>query len=151
MEKISRTELIDNTINNYGQFLKTIQARGIEISVCGITPVGDQNNIYNYPYYAERFVQNCIFQEFNSRLNSFCDESGMQFLNIYPLASDDSGFLFKDYSSDGLHLNGKILPDIENMLYSRYGEKLRIRKIINHFLQKSYDPEVNHLPTFHRM
>jgi len=132
-EKIPWSELIDNTIHNYGEFLTTIQQLGIKICVCGIIPVGEENNRYNYPYYAERSVQSSIFQEFNSKLNSYCNLVGIQFLDIYSKVSDEEGFLLKDYSDDGVHLNGKILPEIENMLYSKYGEKLRLIKIINKY------------------
>jgi lysophospholipase L1-like esterase len=134
--KTSISELIDTTIQNYGKCLKTIQGQGIEICVCGITPVGNERNIYNYLFYAERSIQSSIYQEFNRKLKSYCDLSGIQFLNIYPIVSDEEGLILKDYSDDGVHLNKKILPKIENMLYSKYGVKLRIRKIISQYWNK---------------
>jgi hypothetical protein len=137
-ENISISELIDNTIRNYGKLIATIQERGIDVCVCGICPVGEEKNIYKYPYYAEQSVQISIFQEFNTKLKSFCDLSGIQFLNLYPLVSDMNGFILNDYSDDGLHLNGKILPKIEQILYSKYGVKLRLRKIINQYWKKLY-------------
>jgi lysophospholipase L1-like esterase len=130
-EKMSLSELIDKTVHNYGEYIKMLKKQGIELCICGITPVGEEKNIYNYPYYAERHVQSSIYNEFNSKLKSYCEYSGVQFLNIYPLTSDASGFLQKAYSDDGLHLNAKILPNIEDMLYARYGMRLRIRNLIN--------------------
>jgi len=137
-EKTSIAELIDKTIQNYGKFLKMIQKHGIEICVCGITPVGEERNIYNYPYFAERPEQSSIYQEFNTKLKSFCDQSGINFLNIYPLVSDTDGFLKKDFSDDGIHLNERILPKIEKILYSSYGVKIRLRKIINQYKKNFY-------------
>jgi hypothetical protein len=135
-ENCSISELIDNTIYKYGKFLTTLHERGIEICVCGITPVGEEKNIYNYPYYAEPSVQSSIYQEFNTKLKDYCEISGIQFLNIYPLVSDADGFLITDYTDDNVHLNGKILPIIEQMLYSKYGVTIWLRKIINQYWMK---------------
>jgi lysophospholipase L1-like esterase len=130
------SELIQRTIHNYCNCIRKIKNQGIEVCICGITPPGEEGNIYHYPYYADRKLQQKIYQEFNSELKSHCDDFRICFLDIFPLVSDDSGFLLKEHSDDGLHLNKKILPLIEKMLQKKFGLKLTLRYKINQFKER---------------
>jgi len=130
------SDLIQRTIHNYCTFVRTIRNQGIEVCVCGITPPGDEENIYNYPYYAEKNLQKKIYQEFNSELKSYCNDFKINFLDIFPLVSDKSGFLLKEFSDDGLHLNNKFLPCIEKMLQKKYGLRLILRYKINQLKER---------------
>jgi lysophospholipase L1-like esterase len=127
------SELIQKTIHNYCTYVNKIKNQGIEVCVCGITPPGEEENIYDYPYYAEKDLQQKIYREFNNELKIYCNNFKINFLDIFPMASDDSGFLSKTYSDDGLHLNAKMLPLIEKMLQKKYGMKLILRYKINQF------------------
>jgi len=130
------SKLIQRTIHNYCNCMIKIKNQGIEVCVCGITPPGEEGNIYNYPYYAERKLQQKIYQEFNTELKSKCDDFQINFLDIFPLVSDESGFLLKEYSDDGLHLNNKFLPLIEKMLQKKYGLRLTLRYKINRLKER---------------
>jgi len=130
------SDLIQKTIHNYCTCVNKIKNQGIEVCVCGITPPGEEGNIYNYPYYAEKNLQKKIYQEFNSELKFNCDKFRIDFLDIFPLVSDESGFLLKEYSDDGLHLNKKILPLIEEMLQKKYGLRLTLRYKINQIKER---------------
>ena len=130
------SELIKKTIHNYCTFVRKIKKQEIEVCIYGITPPGEEGNIYNYPYYADRKLQQKIYHEFNSELKSYCNDFRINFLDIFPLVSDKSGFLLKEYSDDGLHLNNKILPSIEKMLQKKYGLRLVLRYKINQLKER---------------
>ena len=130
------SELIQKTIQNYLICIKKIRNQGIEVCICGITPPGEEDNIYHYPYYADRNLQQKIYREFNSELKSYCENLQINFLDIFPLVSDASGFLLKEYSDDGLHLNTKILPSIEKMLQKKYGLRISLRQKINQIKER---------------
>jgi lysophospholipase L1-like esterase len=130
------SDLIKITILNYCTYVEKIKNQGINVCICGITPPGEEGNIYNYPYYADRNLQQKIYQEFNSELKCNCNNLRINFLDIFPMVSDESGFLLKEYSDDGLHLNKKILPLIEKNLQKRYGWRLAFRNKINQFNER---------------
>lgn len=46
-------------------------------------------------------------KELNSKLEAFCDTCAAVYLNLYDLLIDESGYLSKEYSDDGFHLNQK--------------------------------------------
>lgn len=48
---------------------------------------------------------NKTIKHLNSEIKNLCGEYGYSFLEIYDLLLDEEGFLDKEYSDDGLHLN----------------------------------------------
>lgn len=42
----------------------------------------------------------------NDQLQTYCNEKGIRFVNLYPHFLDDNNQLSKQYTNDGLHLNG---------------------------------------------
>lgn len=105
------------------QELKNIE---IKFYICGIPPVDWKENysIVNiYKWQATPDTHEQIYKEFNSRLNTFCQEEGYKYLDIYSKTIDSNGFRKKEYDEDGIHLNRNTIPLVIYML-ERYGEKL---------------------------
>ncbi|TRX59596.1 glycoside hydrolase family 92 protein [Fulvivirga sp. M361] len=46
-------------------------------------------------------------RDINQQLKSYCDEIGLTYIDLVPVFSDENGKLNKQYSIDGLHLNGE--------------------------------------------
>jgi len=108
-ENIPISELINRTISNYGEVLQKLREKGVNFCVLSIPPVGKQENIYNFPYYATPELRSLINREFNKKLEAFCKESGSKFINIYPKVSDKNGFILENFAADKIHLNDKIV------------------------------------------
>ena len=49
---------------------------------------------------------NSSMLEINKRLKQYCEETGTTYIDLVPVFSDEKGKLDKQYSIDGLHLNG---------------------------------------------
>jgi lysophospholipase L1-like esterase len=52
-----------------------------------------------------RDLPNERIQRLNERLAAIADVEGATYLNLYPLFSDDAGYLKAEFTTDGLHLN----------------------------------------------
>lgn len=50
---------------------------------------------------------NASMLEINKRLKAYCEETGVTYIDLVPLFIDSKGKLSKEYSGDGLHVNGK--------------------------------------------
>ena len=44
-------------------------------------------------------------RELNSKLEAFCDTCAASYLNLFDLLVDEDGYLSREYSDDGFHLN----------------------------------------------
>jgi O-antigen chain-terminating methyltransferase len=146
--KFSISELIDRTIQSYGDFLLSLIEQGYYISVCGIVPVGTEENIYGYRYYATREVRSLIYQEFNSKLKSFCCKNNLKFMDIYEITSDEQGFFLPEYTDDGVHLNSKLISHIEQLAmdeFSMTNERLNNKSVSDKesFLFEIRDNEID--------
>lgn len=119
----SISELIDKTILNYGMTISEFKKRRYNLAIVGIVPVGTEENIYGYDYYASREIRSKIYREFNLKLRSFCIYSNLKYLDIYGATSDDMGYMLPEYTDDGVHLNSKILPFIEQWAMDEFKMK----------------------------
>ena len=120
-ETTSIPELINETISKYSEAIKQVNDAGYSIFVHGIVPAATQENIYNNPHYADRKTRLIINREFNKQLKSFCIKNGYRYLDIQSKFADESGFISKYFSTDGLHLNLKAILIIEKMLDRELG------------------------------
>lgn len=123
-KKCTITELIDNTIHNYGIVMKQLADMNIKFYICGIPPPGCEKNIYNYLWYATPEIHSKIYREFNHRLKNFCEQKSYRYLDIYSKIVDQDGFMKKEYAEDCVHLNNKALPFIVDMIKS-YGSQFK--------------------------
>jgi lysophospholipase L1-like esterase len=45
--------------------------------------------------------------EINKQLKAYCEETGITYIDLVPTFADENGKLSKQFSIDGLHVNGK--------------------------------------------
>lgn len=91
---INRGINIDLIFDNYKKIIIELQENNIEPYVQS-TLFTDLNSIDNHN-----------IEELNLKLKAFCKKKSITFIDLNPLLSK-SGRLSKNYSFDGLHLNGK--------------------------------------------
>lgn len=121
-EKFALTELIDETISNYGDALEQLKLMGITFFVYGTPPAAKQGNIYDYPFYAAPEMRIKINREFNERLKKFCKENDYKYMDIYSKVVDKKGFILEEYATDdGVHLNRKVKKFVINWLNKEFG------------------------------
>jgi lysophospholipase L1-like esterase len=140
---ISISELIDHTISNYGAVLKQLRDMNIFFCVYGIPAAGFEENIYKYQFYASPERRSKIYKEFNDKLKTFCEKNKYEYINIYPIVSDENGFLRKEYAADDVHLNERIIPFIESWLSKEFNSEMHIG-----FLGRCPSIEVTAVETF---
>lgn len=104
-EKITVTQLIDNTVHNFCSVMQELKDMGIRFYIIGIPPAGHEKNLYNYPWYATPEIHCNIYREFNQRLRDFCNKKGYRYLDIYARTVDDNGFIKQEFALDDVHLN----------------------------------------------
>jgi hypothetical protein len=101
-------QLIDKTIQNYGKILESIEKECFSFFVYGIPPASrEDNNIYHYPFFADRETRIFISRIFNEKLKDFCAKKGYRYLDIQSRFADASGLISKDFDFDSIHLNEK--------------------------------------------
>lgn len=113
-------EFIDRTLLNYGAVLKEISNNGFFVCVCGVAPACIEGNVTAYPYYGTSSVRADITKLFNEKLKYLCTGNNMPFIDMYTPAADRDGLRKKEYDTDGIHLNKKIIPHVRmqlNMLF----------------------------------
>lgn len=138
---ISIDDLMGKTISNYGEVLGQLRDMGVSFLVYGILPA--PKHIIRYPAYATEKMKRDLFDEFtgsyphmaspdvraglnkkfNDRLKSFCEDNGYRYIDIYPVVSDANGFIDDNYAADEIHVNGRIMPFINKLLYEKYSIK----------------------------
>lgn len=131
---ISMDELMDTTIENYGEILSQLKERNINFIVYGVLPAArdvvryppyatkrireELVNSYkkNYPYQASPEVRSYINSRFNEKLKAYCEARGYKYLNIYRVVANERGFVKDEFVADEIHVNGKIMPYVKAML-----------------------------------
>jgi len=126
-DKIPISILIDNTIANYGKMIKEIEKMGFKICIYSIPPSQDTPDLWNLPYFAPLVVRVQIVKEFNEKLDMFCKENNIPFINIFSMVSNKNGSVSSKYSNfpiksskDKTHLNKKIVPFVLLKIYQAF-------------------------------
>ncbi len=99
---ISIPQLIDKTIVNYNKVLQLIDREGFSFFVFGILPAARQENIYNYPFYADLETRVLISRKFNEKLKVFCNQKNYRYLDVQSKFADSSGLISKTFDADGI-------------------------------------------------
>ncbi len=115
-EKISIAELIENTVERYGQVMKELHQMGLRVIVYGMPPTTLQGNRYKAEYYATRDTHVRIYREFNARLRDYCTENDFLFIDVQEATSDADGFIAPEYAQGDAHLNSKVVPIVRRQL-----------------------------------
>jgi hypothetical protein len=118
---ISIAELIDKTISRYKCALKQVDDAGYNFLVYGIVPAATQENIWNTDFYPDGKIRLIINREFNEQLKIYCAKNSYRFLDVQSKFADESGFISKYFSTDGLHLNQNVLPIMNELLNVKAG------------------------------
>ena len=118
---ISITDLIDKTISRYKCTLKQVDEAGYTFFVYGIVPAASQENIWGTQFYPDCKTRLIINSEFNEQLKSFCAKNTYHFLDVQSKFTDESGFISKYFSTDGLHLNQNVLSIMDKWLNIKAG------------------------------
>lgn len=107
-KKVSINALIRKTVTNYISEVVNVKKIGFNIAVFNVVPPGEQPNIYNYPYYADRATMFKITQEFNEELAQQCKNREITFINIFDLLISKNKSRRKDLTLDSIHFNTKL-------------------------------------------
>lgn len=102
--------LIERTVARYGRLVLQLRGEGYRVVVQSVPATPYQDNIFDYPYYADDSTRAAIVNEFNQALSAWCVANGVEYFDVYHLASDEQGFILKALTEDGTHLSVKALP-----------------------------------------
>lgn len=82
---------------NYNNIVDTLsEAADIEIYVQSILPVAENHSIWK-----KKIV------DINGRIEEMCYKKGIEYIDLYSVFVDDSGYLAEQYSMDGVHINAR--------------------------------------------
>jgi len=103
-------ELIAKTIESYGAVLTSLRDDGYRVVVHSVPATPYQDNIYDMEHYADDETRARIVAEFNRQLQAWCAEHSIEYLDMYSLVSDERGFIRRELTTDGTHLDRSALP-----------------------------------------
>lgn len=102
--------IVRDTIDRYGQAIERIESLGYRVTVQSVVGAAHQDNIYDYPHYADLRTRGRIASEFNSVLKQWCLEHGIDYLDVFSAVADNDGILLASMTTDGTHLDERALP-----------------------------------------
>lgn len=103
-------ELIGNTIDRYGAAVLELAQAGYRIVLHSVPAAPYQENIYGVDHYADDETRSWIVREYNRQLSRWCAVNGVEYLDMYSVVSDEQGFIRRELTTDGTHLNEAALP-----------------------------------------
>jgi lysophospholipase L1-like esterase len=118
-EHISVEELINKTINSYGEVMKRLDAMGIDFFIYSVPPASRQENFYNYPFYANQQMRIEINKKFNQLLKQYCLSHNYKYIDIYSHTADNQGLIKLEYARDDVHLRN-ITHYVKEVLSKKY-------------------------------
>jgi len=119
-------ELIDETVQRYGQAILGIREQGIAVSVHGIPPAASKEFITALPFSGKPGERSEISRKFNEKLREFCRSVDVPYVDIQSIASDGNGFIKKYYLADEVHCNSRIVPFSRKTIKEAFGGAKRI-------------------------
>lgn len=120
-KKISLDRLIDATVDNYGETIRRLMDNGFAVCVHGLPPAARKDFESNLPFLGSPEQRSEISSKFNKKLGDFCRISEVPFIDMQSLASDENGFIKKEYAADEVHLSGKVVPFAKNKIAEAFG------------------------------
>ena len=115
------SELIDNTVANYGQVLQALRTMGVNFVLYGVPPATRVRNENRYEFYATPEVHAQINGMFNGRLKSHCQEHGYTYIDVHSKFSDGSGYMLEEYALDEIHLSSKVVDFVKGEIREQLG------------------------------
>lgn len=110
--KISTNKVIEKVVKAYMNFLKFVKKKYplTSIYVFNVLPQGEEENIYNYHFYANRKERVKIAEKMNQFLREYSKRNNFKFIYIYDKLINKKGERKKEYAFDDVHYNRKIIP-----------------------------------------
>jgi len=111
-QDISVDEIIEKTVKRYINFIIQLKNKNpqLVLMICNIFPPGEQQNLYNYPYYASREIRMLITKKLNKQLKQYTQNNNILYLELFNELIDSDGNRIKKYIFDQIHYNCDILP-----------------------------------------
>jgi hypothetical protein len=110
LQKTSVENVVDQTINNYIEFLLFLKKQGLGVFVWAPIPsqIDDPEINSKLPCYGSEIDRNRATEIFNKKLEACCRNSGIGFISIFRhLINDDYTTKREFMISDGVHLSQK--------------------------------------------
>ena len=108
-EKISIDRMIEATVERYGETIKRLKDEGLAVCVHGVPPAAREKFVSDLPFLGTPEQRSEISTEFNRQLGEFCRASGIPYIDVHLIATDENGFMNKEYAADEVHFNGKVV------------------------------------------
>lgn len=91
-------------LSNYSNILKEIKANlpNAEVYCMSLLPLNDMIELY---VDINTQLQNQIIMDVNSQIKNIVNSFEMNYIDLFPLLSDNNNALKDEYTSDGIHLN----------------------------------------------
>ena len=105
----SMEELVRKTVDRYGDVILSLKGQGYRVVVHSVSATPYQDNIYGVEHYADDETRARIVAEFNRQLSAWCLANAVEYLDMYSLVSDERGFIRRDLTTDGTHLDRSAL------------------------------------------
>jgi hypothetical protein len=109
-KKTSIEKLINATVDSYGLTIKGLKKDGFAVCVHGLPPASRQDFESDLPFLGSPKQRSHISRIFNLKLGDFCRKNGVPFIDMQSIASDEQGFMKKEYAADEVHLNSRVVP-----------------------------------------
>lgn len=95
---------VDKLAERYERLVKKIRTQSPKtlLYVQSVMPVNNGFNRYKGLAGKEKTIV-----KFNERIKSIAERNGAKYVDLWPILSDGKGNLKREYTNDGLHLNGK--------------------------------------------
>jgi lysophospholipase L1-like esterase len=119
-------EIIDKTVERYGQAIMKVKEQGIAVSVHGIPPAAAKEFITALPFSGKPRERSEISCKFNEKLREYCRSVDVPYADIQSIASDENGFIKKYYLADEVHCNSRIVPFCRKTLKDAFGPAKKI-------------------------
>ncbi len=118
--KISIDRMIENTVERYGETIRKLKNDGFALCVHGIPPAARENFVSDLPFLGTPEQRSEISREFNNQLGAFCRESSILYIDVQSISADENGFMNKEYASDEVHLNGKVVLFVRDRIIEAF-------------------------------
>jgi lysophospholipase L1-like esterase len=118
--KISIERMIENTVERYGETIRKLKNDGFAVCVHGIPPAARENFVSDLPFLGTPEQRSEISREFNKQLGEFCRESSIPYIDVQSISADENGFMNKEYASDEVHLNGKVVLFVRDRIIEAF-------------------------------
>jgi lysophospholipase L1-like esterase len=118
--KLSIEKVIEATVARYGETIRRLKNDGFAVCIHGISPAAKKDFVSNLPFIGSPEQRSHISREFNQKLGEFCRENSIPYIDVQSVSADENGFIKKEYAADEVHLNGRIVPFVRNLVVKAF-------------------------------